>query len=154
MIMVGDSVSKKTTQVLALKLDRKYDNWRQKHLLSSAAKFLVSTAMLLFVVFKRYSIISVWYVYQTFAPVFWRQFLLLISLSRWCDIGLSNTFEWLTDSSRQGTCMKWLMFSRSDKISERFLVPSTVRSVVWASNLVDLAASSTFTTDIVAFDTR
>ena len=52
MIMVGDSVSKKTTQVLALKLDRKYDNWRQKHLLSSAAKFLVSTAMLLFVVFK------------------------------------------------------------------------------------------------------
>ena len=52
------------------------------------------------------------------------------------------------------TCMKWLMFSRSERISERFLVPSTVRSVVWASNLVDLCASSTFTTDIVGFDTR
>ena len=35
-----------------------------------------------------------------------------------------------TDNDECRTCMKWLMFSRSERISERFLVPSTVRSVV------------------------
>ena len=40
--------------------------------------------------------------------------------------------------------MKWLMFSRSESISERFLVPSTLRSVVCASSRVDRFASSTF----------
>jgi len=54
----------------------------------------------------------------------------------------------------QSTCMKWLMFSRSERISERFLVPRTLRRVVWASRRVDRFASSTFVMDIVALDTR
>jgi len=51
-------------------------------------------------------------------------------------------------------CMKWLMFSLSESISERFLVPRTLRSVVWARRRVDLLASSTFVMEIVAFETR
>ena len=34
-------------------------------------------------------------------------------------------------------CMTWLMVSRSERISARFLVPSTFRRVVAASNRVE-----------------
>ena len=102
MIMVGDP---------SLKRQRKFSHWSWTGNMTIGAKSLCwvlpprfSYQLQCFYSLParclRYSIISVWYVYQTFAPVFWRQFLLLISLSRWCDIGLSNTLQWLTDSSR------------------------------------------------------
>ena len=52
------------------------------------------------------------------------------------------------------TCIEFEMDSLSDKISERFFVPSTLRSVVCARRRVEWCAFSTFATDTVALDTR
>ena len=52
------------------------------------------------------------------------------------------------------TCMAELMDSRSERISARFLVPSTLRSVVCARSRVEWCAFSTFATDTVALLTR
>ena len=57
-------------------------------------------------------------------------------------------------TSKPLTCMKWLMFSRSDKISLRFFVPRTLRRVVWARSWVDFDALVILTTDITALKTR
>uniref|UniRef100_A0A1I8IP76 Protein kinase domain-containing protein n=1 Tax=Macrostomum lignano TaxID=282301 RepID=A0A1I8IP76_9PLAT len=44
------------------------------------------------------------------------------------------------------SCIMQLISSRSDRISDRFFVPSTLRRVVWASRRVDRSASSTLYT--------
>lgn len=52
------------------------------------------------------------------------------------------------------TCMHDEIFSLSDKISDKFLVPSIFLSVVWANRRVLWWAFSTLATDTVALDTR
>ena len=51
------------------------------------------------------------------------------------------------------TCIEFEMDSLSDKISERFFVPSTFRSVVCANSRVEWCAFSTLATETVALDT-